>query len=104
MTVTKPQAWPSGQVIALVCIVVSSWMGFDVFLYSRNDHDMKLLALGAVIGQISALMATASTLLVGKVFDGSMSRLPNAADLPPGAKVSATDSVQSSPVTPDVPM
>jgi hypothetical protein len=101
MILSKQANWSSGQVISLICIVLSTWMLFDIFLYSRNDHDMKLLALGAVIGQGSALMATASTLLVGKTFEGGSNRLPSAADLPPGAKATATDSVQSSPIAQD---
>lgn len=93
--------WNSGQVIALVCIVLSTYLSMDIFLYSRNDHEMKLLALGAAISQIASVMATASTLLVGKVFDGvgaAGNRLPNPADLPPGVKATSSDSVQAPPV------
>jgi hypothetical protein len=91
MTVSKPN-WASGQVIALTCMFLSTALVFIVFLYARLDHDMKLLALGAAISQASALMATASTMLVGRSFEGG-SKLPSPSDMPPDTSAVLTESV-----------
>jgi len=68
-----------------------------VFWIARNDHDMKLLALGAALGFISGSSATASALLVGKPQD-SGNRMPNPNDMKPGATASITEAVAAPPV------
>lgn len=99
-TIVKPVE-PSGQRLALVMIILSSLMSVLIFLLARYDHDMKLLALGNVLGQITALMSTASTMLVGRDFSSSKNELAQG-DIPAGSKVEtqAITSVQLPPVDP----
>jgi hypothetical protein len=85
----------SNMLIAILCISTSSAMSFALFAMSRNSVNMQLLALGCVISQVSALMATASTILVGKSFEPSK---VNPADLPAGSVTSSTDTVQLPPI------
>lgn len=66
MTISKPPDWSSGQWIAMYGFTLASMLSWGAFLLARNDHDMKLLALGAVISTSSTLIGTASTILVGK--------------------------------------
>jgi hypothetical protein len=87
-TLTKPIE-PSGQRLALVMICLSSGMAILIFILARFDHDMKLLALGNVLGQVTALMSTASTMLVGRDFSSGHTDLPPG-DFPAGTKVSST--------------
>lgn len=97
------KTWTSGQFIALFCILLSTGLAFSIFVYSRGDHDMKLLALGAAISQISALMATASTMLVGKVFDSNTaggSKLLAFPDGPPGgSRVTEATTLETPPLS-----
>ena len=79
----------NNQMIAMVCVLGSSFLVSFVFLMSRMDSDMKLLALGACISQVSALMATASTILVGKSFEGGAK-----IDAHPGETATVTSSLK----------
>jgi hypothetical protein len=90
-TLVKPIE-PSGQRLALVMICLSSGMAILIFLLARFDHDMKLLALGNVLGQVTALMSTASTMLVGRDFSPAAKNDLLAADFPAGAKVETSTS------------
>jgi hypothetical protein len=93
VTIEKLHNWSSGQVIALVLIIMAGMLSTVVFWVSRNDHDMKLLALGGVLGFCAGATATASTLLVGKPADPAASRLPPVSDLAPGGTATSTDSI-----------
>ena len=97
MSNAKPTDWTSGQYISLFLFGVSAVMAVFVFWVARNDHDMKLLALGSVLGFISGSSGTASAILVGKPV-ASSSRLPDVSDLMPGGKATSTESVQAPPV------
>lgn len=100
-TLNKPVEL-SGQRLALVMILTSSLLSIVVFLLARYDHDMKLLALGNVLGQVTALMSTASTMLVGKDFSGH-SQFPEIS-VPDGSKVDQTSTlaVQTPSASPEV--
>lgn len=102
-TMTKPSSifQSPNIVLAFMFGVMSAGMSIWVFVLSRTDHDMKLMALGAVISNSSSLMATASTMLVGKDFG---ERTISAPPLPEGAaKVKYTEatSVESASTTKD---
>jgi len=67
--------------IALICIIGA--IGLMVFLFaeSRMDPSLRIAALVSGTGLVSALIAIASTLVVGKDVTK-----PDPADLPPGSK------------------
>lgn len=94
MSAEKFSNWQSGQIVALICIVLGAILSFSVFYIARQDHDMKLLAIGGVLGFIAGMSATASTLLVGKPSG------EKPADLPPGSVVQSNQSIQTPPITP----
>ncbi len=82
--------------LAFVFATQATGLALTIFFMSRGDHDMKLLALGAAISQSTALMATASTMLVGRDF----SQHRDASDLPQGAQVTTTtaETISTPPV------
>jgi hypothetical protein len=88
-TMTNPGD-QTNQTLALTCISASTLLALLVFAVARADSDMKLLALGACISQVSALMSTASTMLVGKTFDGKK------LEAGPGETASATSELKVS--------
>lgn len=81
--------------LAFVFATQATALAVTMFVMSRGDHDMKLLALGAAISQTSALMATASTMLVGRDFSHKGT---DPSDLPPGSVVTDKSTVQTPPV------
>ena len=81
----------SSIMLAALFATLATALVVFIFSLSRGDHDMKLLALGAVISQASALMSTASTMLVGK-------DKRDASDAPEGSKVTETSTVQLPPI------
>ena len=78
-----PQSKITSQHIALACILASTTLVSILFIRCVSDHDMKMMALGAAISQVSALMATASTLLVGR----STTSMPKPGTPPPSPQV-----------------
>ena len=65
-------------IVSTICILISGALVTTIFVYSRFDHDLKLIALTSVVSIASQMMATASTLLVGKSFGTDQSTLiPN---------------------------
>jgi hypothetical protein len=101
-TVNEPSA-PPVMYIAIIFGGLSSIMSFAVFILCRFDHDLKLLSLGNVMGQVTALMATASTMLVGRDFSSAHTDLPTL-DVPAGSFVTQTNTtgVQTPPAPPEV--
>jgi len=102
MTVTKP----SNNSIALVCIIGGIMLTAYIFAASRNDPGLRMAALVSATSVCSALIAIASTMLVGtNVMDKKTAQTdPN--DLPPGSVVTssgAQETVQTPPITPPAP-
>ena len=87
--------WTSGQIIASGLFLISAVMAILVFWIARNDHDMKLLALGAVLGFISGSSGTASAILTGR----DMMKPHDPGDLPAGSVVEESSKVQTPPIT-----
>jgi len=103
MTISKPPDWSSGQWIALYGFTVAALLSWGVFILSRNDHDMKLLALGAVISTSSTLIGTASTILVGKTNPATGNH--DLTSLPGGSIATDSTTVQLPPLsTPPSPI
>lgn len=73
---------PSNNLIAVICIVLGVGLVAYVFMASRLDPGLRMAALVAATGVVSALVAIASTILTGK----DVSK-PDAKDIPPGSKV-----------------
>ena len=64
--------------IAFQLIMGAGFLALISFLWSRYDHDLKLIALTGVISIASQMMATASTLLVGRSLSAEKSNsIPN---------------------------
>jgi hypothetical protein len=70
--------------IAILCVVASTGLSVYIFSASRLDPGLRMAALVSATNLSSALVAIASTLLVGKVF-GPDKGTPSLPDLPPGA-------------------
>jgi hypothetical protein len=100
VTINKPPDWSSGQWIALYGFSLASALSWGAFLLARLDHDMKLLALGAVISTTSNLMGTASAILVGKP-NPSTSGNHDLSSLPDGSITTDSTTVQLPPIEPD---
>lgn len=85
---------PNINIIALVTLMAA--VGLMVFLFaeSRNDPSLRIAALVAGTGLVSALAAIASTILTGK--DLTKVRDPN--DLPPNTTTTDTSTVKVGPV------
>lgn len=88
---------PANGTIALICLILA--VGLMVFLFaeSRSDPSLRIAALVAGTGLVSALGAIASTMLTGKDVTK-----PDASELPPGTvATSATQqTVQVPPIDP----
>jgi hypothetical protein len=84
---------PTNGIIALTCII--SCVGLTVFIFSesRGDPGLRMAALVSSTSIAAALIAIASTLLVGKDVTK-----PDPSDLPPGSTASSTST--STVVTP----
>lgn len=85
---------PGNGAIALISLAFA--VGLMVFLFaeSRNDPSLRIAALVAGTGLVSALGAIASTILTGKDVTK-----PDPADLPPGSVQQQTTTVQTPPIT-----
>lgn len=88
---------PANGTIALVCLVLAVALMLFLFGESRNDPSLRIAALVAGTGLVSALSAIASTMLTGKDVTK-----PDPADLPPGSVQQQTTTVQTPPLTPIV--
>lgn len=82
--------------IALLTLVGA--IGLMVFLFagSRNDPSLRIAALVAGTGLVSALAAIASTILTGK--DVTKPRDP--ADMPPNTVTTDTSTIKVGPIPP----
>ena len=101
MTINKPPDWSSGQWIALYAFTMASLLSWGAFVLSRNDHDMKMLALGAVVSTSGTLIGTASAILVGKP-NSSTSANHDLSSLPDGSVTTDSTTVQIPPIDPNV--
>jgi hypothetical protein len=94
MTIGKGSDWTSGQIICLYLFTISAALSAFVFWVARNDHDMKLIAIGGVLGFVSGSSGTAATILTGRPVS-SGNKLPSPDELAPGGSASVTESVQA---------
>lgn len=85
---------PSNGLIAVICIVGCIGLTVFIFAESRLDPGLRMAALVSSTSVAAALIAIASTLLVGKDVTKSD---PN--DLPPGSVASSSQTVQTPPIT-----
>ena len=85
----------TNQGVAVLAIVLAAAMTFGAFWLSRQDHDLKLMSLTAVLSLGSGLMGIAGTLLVGVAAYKQLT----AGDLPPGSSISSasTEKIQTPP-------
>lgn len=88
---------PANGTIALTCLFMATLLMVFLFAESRSDPSLRIAALVAGTGLVSALGAIASTMLTGKDVTKS-----DPADLPPGSvATSATQqTVQLPPIDP----
>ncbi|MGO8792922.1 MAG: hypothetical protein ACLQVL_36805 [Terriglobia bacterium] len=84
---------PNINTIAMVILLVAVALMAYLFGESRNDPSLRIAALVAGTGLVSALAAIASTILTGK--DVTKQRDP--ADMPPGTTTVDTSSVKVEP-------
>ena len=84
--------------IAIVTLVMA--VGLMVFLFaeSRGDPALRIAALVAGTGLVSALAAIASTILTGK----DLTKPHDPADLPPNTTTVDTSTVKVGPIAPAV--
>lgn len=85
---------PANGTIALTCLVLAVLLMVFLFSESRNDPSLRIAALVAGTGLVSALGAIASTMLTGKDLTKT-----DASDLPPGSVQQQTTTVQTPPLT-----
>jgi hypothetical protein len=90
------QKLPPGQYIAIICILGAIGVSVYTFAASRLDPGLRMAALVSMTNLAAALMATASTMLVGKTFGPEK---PNPSDLPPGSITTSNETVQTPPIT-----
>lgn len=79
------------QKVAIIFGLCAVLVSIVVFCMCRADGDMKMLALGNVLGQSSQLVAIASTLLVGRAATGHAGS-PPLGPIPPDAVVTSSQS------------
>lgn len=87
---------PSINLIALIILIAAVALMVFLFAGSRNDPSLRIAALVAGTGLVSALAAIASTILTGK---DVTKRDP--ADLPPNSSVVDTSKVEVGPNPPN---
>ena len=77
-------------------------IGLMVFLFaeSRNDPSLRIAALVAGTGLVSALIAIASTMLTGK----DVTKPRNPADMPPNTTTTDVSTVKTGPQAPTPPV
>lgn len=97
-TQSSQRHWITNQGIAFFAIFCAVCMTFGAFWLSRQDHDLKLMALSAVLSTGGTLTGIAGTLLVGSTAYKKLT----AEDLPAGSVVKDTTTVQTPPVDPAV--
>lgn len=83
-------------IVIITAIVSSDILTVIVFMFSRNDPNLRVAALVGSGNVAVAFVAIASTLLTGK--DLTQKNDPH--DLPPGSKVGEASFVETPPVTP----
>jgi hypothetical protein len=89
---------PNINTIALIILIGSIGLMVYLFAGSRNDPSLRIAALVAGTGLVSALAAIASTILTGKDLTK-----PPAADMPPNSTATQTSTVQVGPQAPPNP-
>lgn len=80
----------------MLCVAAAVFTTFGAFMLSRNDHDLKLMSLQAVLTLGGSLIGIAGTLLVGVQAYKSLT----SGDLPPGSTARETSFVQTPPIPP----
>lgn len=100
MTINKPPDWSSGQWIALYGFTLASVLSWGAFIFSRTDHDMKMLALGAVVSTTGTLIGTSSAILVGKPTTATPGN-HDLSTLPDGSITTDSTTVQIPPIDPN---
>jgi hypothetical protein len=81
---------PSNNTIALLALIAAVGLMAYLFAESRNDPSLRIAALVAGTGLVSAMAAIASTILTGK--DVTKPRDPN--DMPPNTVTTDTSTVK----------
>ena len=96
-----PKITNQGVAVFAICCGVGTTFG--AFFLSRNDHDLKLMSLQAVLTLGGTLMGIAGTLLVGVA---AYQRI-TAGDLPPGSSLKTSEASEvrtpSDPLNPTQP-
>ena len=90
---------PNVNIIALACLLCAVGLLALLFGESRNDPSLRIAALVAGTGLVSALAAIASTILTGK--DVTKPRDP--ADMPPNSTTTDTSTVAVGPIAGPAP-
>lgn len=88
---------PTTNTIALLTLIGAIGLMVYLFAGSRNDPSLRIAALVAGTGLVSALAAIASTILTGKDLTK-----PPPADLPPNTTTVDTSTVRVGPAAPAV--
>lgn len=86
-------------IVIIVAMVLSSGMTVMIFLFSRNDPNLRVAALVGAFNIPVAFTAIASTLLTGK----DLTQKHDPSDLPPGSVMQSTDTVATPPLSPTAP-
>lgn len=76
----------TNQGVAVFAIISAVSTTFGAFILSRNDHDLKLMSLQAVLTLGGSLIGIAGTLLVGVQAYKALTTN----DLPPGSSVNTS--------------
>jgi len=80
----------TNQGVAVFAILASVITTFGAFFLSRNDHDLKLMSLQAVLTLGGSLIGIAGTLLVGVQAYKSLTTN----DLPPGSTLNTAQQTE----------
>lgn len=88
---------PTNNTVAIAAMTIGAGLDIYVFAASRNDPGLRMAALVAATSAGAALLAIASTLLIGKDVTK-----PDPADLPPGSVSTQNNTLQVPPITPAV--
>lgn len=84
--------------IALIILIASVCLMVFLFAESRNDPSLRIAALVAGTGLVSALAAIASTILTGK----DLTRQRDVSDMPPNTTATDTSTIKVGPAPPAV--
>ena len=85
-------------IIAVVCIIGAIGVSIYTFAASRLDPGLRMAALVSMTNLAAALMATASTLLVGKTFGGEKAQPSDIPTLPPGVTSAQVDTTATTTI------